>query len=462
MEDADGMTTGQIWRADVIRDGKRRTREEIEFLPAALEIIEMPPNPAGRKILWAIMTFFAVVIAWSLIGVIDIVAVAQGKVIPVGQTKSVQPIETSTVTAIHVAEDQLVEKGQLLIELNSVDHEADIRRLNSERSAVMNDLSRIGLLLSRLRAVADGAEPTAVGIATHSGNDLVHARVETEYQHITAQLKDIEETINQGQAEYDAIESTIDKLNRTIPLVTERAATYHKGLSSGVISRNQWLQLEQERVEQRGELKIMQKRLQSVRASNEAGRQKYKALEQQIMARLLAQKDDADIRLAALNQEITKTEAHHSLQQIRAPVSGVVQQLSVHTVGGVVTAAQQLMRIVPTNNQLEIEAYFHNRDIGFVREGQSAEVKIDAFPFTRYGTVAAYIDSLSNDAIFDEQRGLAYTARVRIDDAQMRERQFRLSPGMSVTVEAGTGTRRVIEYFLSPLLRYRDESIRER
>ena len=147
-----------------------------------------------------------------------------------------------------------------------------------------------------------------------------------------------------------------------------------------------------------------------------------------------------------------------------APVDGSVQQLAVHNVGAIVTPAQELMIIVPRNEQLEVEAVLENKDVGFVAPGQRVEIKVDAFPFTRYGTIPGKVATLSGDAVADDRRGLVYAMRVRMEQMSMRVDGdlVPLTPGMSVTAEAITGTRRVIEYFLSPLLRYGNESIRER
>lgn len=151
-------------------------------------------------------------------------------------------------------------------------------------------------------------------------------------------------------------------------------------------------------------------------------------------------------------------------QHLTAPIGGVVQQLAVHTVGGVVTPAQQLMMIAPEEGSLEVEAILENKDIGFVNENQLAEIKIDAFPFTRYGTLEGRVVNLSRDAVQIDKVGLVYTARVFLDRASIRieNRAVRLSPGMTVSVEIKTGERRVIEYFLSPLIQAAQNSIRER
>jgi len=147
-----------------------------------------------------------------------------------------------------------------------------------------------------------------------------------------------------------------------------------------------------------------------------------------------------------------------------APVDGLVQQVAVHTVGGVVTPAQALMVVVPKDDALEVEAFVENKDIGFVRDGQEAEIKIETFSYTKYGTIHAKVTQVSNDAVNDEKRGLIYSSRVKPERSavQVGERVVNLSPGMAVTVEIKTDKRRVIEYFLTPLLQYTSESLRER
>ena len=174
--------------------------------------------------------------------------------------------------------------------------------------------------------------------------------------------------------------------------------------------------------------------------------------------------NEAEQKAAALRQDLVKLESRGRLMTLTAPVDGTVQQLAVHTVGGVVTPAQPLMMIVPSDAAVEVEALLENKDIGFVHAAQAAEVKVETFPFTKYGTLHAQVTHVSSDAINDEKKGLVYAARVKLERATMRveERTVNLTPGMAVTVEIKTGRRRVIEYFLAPLLQYRDESLRER
>lgn len=177
----------------------------------------------------------------------------------------------------------------------------------------------------------------------------------------------------------------------------------------------------------------------------------------------LIQLQDTQLQIAGLEQDLIKA-TERNQQQLISPISGQVQQLAVHTIGGVVTPAQALMVIVPKQSQVEMDALILNKDIGFVHEGQKAAVKIDTFNFTKYGLIDAEILTISDDAIQDENLGLVYSARIKLhqDGLQIDDHWVKLSPGMSATSEIKTGKRRLIEYFLSPLLRYKQESVRER
>ena len=450
--------------AQTLSSGKGKTRDELEFMPAALEILDTPPNPLGRWIMWMIMFFFITAVTWSLVGKVDIVAVAQGKVIPAGKVKLIQPFEMSTVKAVHVTEDQLVKKGQLLIELDATKHQANINRLQAEEKTISDNSKRIQYLIDRLQQLDIPVKVPGNESLTLSVNSQLSARIEADFRHYRAQLESVQEQINQGLAELKVIQTRMNQLQKTVPLITERAQSYARVLESGVVSRNRWLELEQQRIEQTMELEVQREQLQLVQAKIKTSRQNHASLYEQIISDLLKQQNENYTRRDLVEQDLIKAKQSNSLQLIRSPVAGVVQQLAIHTIGGVVTPAQEMMRIVPGGMDLEVEAVFNNRDIGFVKEGQRAEVKVDAFPFTRYGTINAEIRSISNDSVLDEKNGLGYVARVRLDENRIRtgDRLVTLTPGMSVSVEAKTGDRRLIEYFLSPLLKYRSESIRER
>nr|VFK62099.1 MAG: hemolysin D [Candidatus Kentron sp. TC] len=165
-----------------------------------------------------------------------------------------------------------------------------------------------------------------------------------------------------------------------------------------------------------------------------------------------------------LEEEFIKASDIDAKRILYTPVAGRVQELAVATVGGLVTEAQQLMLVVPDEEQLEVEVFLENKDIGFVREGMPAEIKIHTFPFTKYGVIDAEVTNVSDDATMDEQRGLIYRMQLRMakNTLWVKGKKVRLQPGMAVTAEVKTGERRIIEFFMAPLLRYKEESIRER
>lgn len=230
------------------------------------------------------------------------------------------------------------------------------------------------------------------------------------------------------------------------------------------VSRHGYLEQEQARIEQERDLAAQQAKLEEIRAAMLESQRQRAALIAETRRATLDALNQAEQKVASLSQELLKAENRGRLMRLTTPVGGVVQQLAVHTVGGVVTPAQPLLVIVPNDNPLEVEVFVDNKDIGFVHAGQEVEIKVEIFPFTRYGTLHGTLIQVSSDAIQDEKRGLVYAARVKMarTTLEIDGRIVNLTPGMAVTVEIKTGKRRVIEYFLSPLLQYKDESLRER
>lgn len=368
---------------------------EREFLPAVLELQESPPSPAARAIVFTVIIFFALALIWASLGHIDIVAVAQGKIIPSDYSKVIQPLESGVIKRIHVRDGQFVRKGDVLIELDATTAGADRERLANEYRAALTEVAR----LRALRAGQDSFE------APKGANP---AFVEVQRARLREQL-----------AELRVLESQAEAF-RTL---------YQKKIASKL----QYLENERKRAE---------------RAQEHA-----------------AALAEAETRAHSLSKELAKAETRNTLQTLTAPIDGVVQQLAVHTVGGVVTPAQQLMVIAPREAQLEVEAWIENKDIGFVNAGEEAEIKIESFPFTRYGVVEGSLLHVSQDAVPVDNVGLVYNARVKMSKTTMQVengKEVQLSPGMSVTVEVKTGQRRLIEYFLSPLLRGVKEAARER
>lgn len=436
----------------------RLHRHELEFLPALQEIQETPPSPVGRAVGATIVLFFLAGALWSWFGHMDIVAVAQGRVLPGDRSKVLQPAETGVVSAIHVADGDRVRAGQVLIELDATAAAADVARLAGERVDAALRAARLRALLGGRETLAapPGADPERVA----AQRDLLRDQW-AEHQ---ARLASARLGVDQRAAAVAVTAARIERLEALLPLVSERAAALEAMVNERFGSRVEFLQLEEARVERAQELRVLQRELRRDRAAEADARTALEALDLETRRDWRQELSDLEGRIRALDRELDKARNRLDRHRLTAPVDGTVQQLAVHTRGGVVSPAEELLVIVPHGDRLEVEAWVENRDVGFVAAGQPAVVKVEAFPFTRYGTLAATVASLSDDAVPVDQRGLLYTARVALEETalQVGGRRVGLSPGMNVTVEIKTGHRRLLEYFLSPLVRGLRESVRER
>lgn len=442
-----------------------RLQSELEFLPAALELMETPPSHTARWVLWGTIAFVVIAITWSIFGKLDIVAVAQGKVVPAGQVKVVQPYERAVVKRLLVRDGMQVKKGQLLIEL-------DASELGAEQQKVRSSSTDALLAAARARALLNAAQRGAVIPATlhdlpgvpqeslQEANRLLAA----EYQSYRTQLITLDAEAQHLQAQQATTRESLSKLQALYPLQEQRVADLNRLLEKNYVPRHQYLDEESRRMEMAKEMDVQRRRLAETDTLVNHQHEQRAAAIAEFTRRTREQLTQAEQQLAQLGQDTIKLESRSDLLQLRAPVDGTVQQLAVHTEGGVVTEAQPLLVVVPTNEQLEIEAMVENKDIGFINKGQKAEVKVESFPFTRYGILDGKVVNVSLDAVADEKRGLLYQTRVLLDRdwIGVEGKRVQLVPGMAVTVEIKTGKRRVIDYFLSPILQHGSESIIER
>jgi hemolysin D len=460
----------------------RRREHEIAFLPAALEITETPPSPIGRAIGASIIAIFCVALLWASLGTVDIVATATGKIVPGGRTKLIQPFETGVVRAIHVRDGQSVKAGDVLIELDPTMTEADTERQKSDLLAAELDVARLRAALAEdpLAAFRPPQSASAAEVEMHR-QFLISQRAEQN-----AKLAEIQRQQGQKEAERSTTSASVAKLQATIPVLQERVDIRKTLLDKALASKIVYLSEYQDLVGLQQDLILQQSRLREADAAIDLLKETREKIAAEYRRATYDALAKAEQKAASAAQEVIKAERRTKLQHLTAPVDGVLQQLAVHTVGGVVTPAQALAVVVPSESQLEIEAMLSNRDVGFVHPGQKAEIKVDTFNFTRYGLLHGEVLSVSSDAITrdkppersndktslgseantSEPRGqeLAYSARVSLDRAQMDVdgRPVKLGPGMAVTVEVKTGSRRIISYLLSPLARYKHEVLRER
>ena len=446
------------------KDQSVTAKEMYEFLPAAIEVEQTPSSPAGRAIIWAIVILFTSAAIWAYFGKVDIVAVAQGKVIPSEHIKHIQPLEAGKIKTIHIKEGQYVQKGNPLITLDSTQTQADVERFSHEVSEREANSQRF-LAFENWLSSMPGVRPNSPTVGSDPLTELAQQNLlNQQMAEFKSRLSAYKNEKRKQLAEKAMTQGEVTKKQRILPVLTERVGALETLLKKDYGSKLQFLELKQELIEEEQDLLIQQSRTEQLDASIEAIQNQVDTLISETRLNNLNQLQESQMQLAGLKQELIKANERNQQQLLKAPISGQVQQLAVHTVGGVVTPAQALMVIVPQESQMEVEAMILNKDIGFVHEGQKAEVKIDTFNFTKYGLIDAEISSISDDAIQDENLGLVYTARFKLskEEIQVEDRMVRLSPGMSVTAEVKTGKRRLIEYFLSPLLRYKQESLGER
>ncbi|CAI8974206.1 HlyD family type I secretion periplasmic adaptor subunit [Pseudomonas chlororaphis] len=453
------------WRQRKSMDSVQRLPHEAQFLPAALELQDTPVHPAPRIFVWSILGFAVLALLWACLGKIEVVAVAPGKIVPNGKTKLIQSSETAVVRAIHVSDGQVVKVGELLVELDPTAADADVRRIQSELLAARVDSARGAAMLD---AINQQQPPASLigAIANANPEQVLSAQrwLQGQYQEYRSNLELVDAEILQRSAEIQSAQAQVASLRQTVPIATQLAEDYRRLLEQQYVARHEYLEKEQARLDLLRQLSVQQASvLQSTAAQAEARRRREGVVAQNRRAMLDLQQE-ANQKAASLVQELAKARYQETLTSLKAPVDGTVQQLAIHTVGGVVTPAQPLMVIVPADQPVEVEAMLENKDVGFVRAGQPVTVKVETFTFTKYGTVDGEVLSVSNDAIEDEKRGLIYSSRIRLksDHLMVNGQRVALSPGMSITAEVKTDQRRVIDYFLSPLQQHVDESLRER
>lgn len=345
--------------------------------------------------------------------------------------------------------------------IDPTDATADHDRMERERVARSLDIARLDSLL--------GGGPLDRPFASPVGVDpllleAAHRLLESQWHERTAKLAALDGEIERRRADLRVAEHDIDRFKAILPLLRDRSDSLAGLATRGFTSRIHASEVQQQLVEaEKGLLGAVDKRRQA-EAAVRAGEQQRQQAERESESGWRKERAETIEKRAAAEQEILKARKRRDLQRLAAPIDGTVTNLAAWTVGGVVKPGDTILNIVPLSATPEIEAQVLNKDIGFVLAGQKVSVKFDAFPFTRYGTVPGEVVDVSRDANKDDKLGLIYPVQIRLDTADIwvDRKKVSIAPGMAVNAEIITGDRRVIEYVLSPVLRYRDEAGRER
>lgn len=453
----------QAWREESrARDAGRTRWRDTEFLPAALEVTERPPSPIGRTILWTIIAAALAAVLWAFLAHVDTVAVAEGRLVPEGRLRSVEAAEQGVIRSIEVREGQHVAAGQTLIELDPTIAEAEADTARSELATAgltrARDSALIGYITGQGAGMTppQGAEPAAV----EAERQLVAARID-EYR---AKLESIRQRGIGAEATLEGAQAEIGKLQRTLPLLRE-ALDLQKGLEAkGFGARQKLLQQQEAYVSAEQDLQGQIAKIAEARAQIAAIRGEAAQTREEFISRAAQERAEAEGVVSTRGNVVREANQKRGLQRLIAPISGVVQEITVTSTGEVPEVGKPLITIVPDDEPLVAEALLLNRDAGGVRAGMPAAVKLEAFPFTRYGVLGARVERVSPDATVDQQRGLVFPVRVRLLDRTLMVdgKPAAISPGMAVTVEIVTGRRRIIDFLWSPLQRSVSEAGRER
>lgn len=431
---------------------------EAEFLPSALALQTAPASPAGIWTARLLMMMVVSLVLWSTFGHMDIIVAASGKIIPSARTKTIAAVETARVDAVAVVEGQNVHRGDLLITLDTRLSEHEKLKAEGDRDVMALQVARSRALLASI--VANRLQPlTEVETA-----NIEQRRVEQARQQLNGQWQDF-------VAKRTRIDGEVMRYLSQLPLMRQRVQDYKDLAQEHHVSVHALLEKQQELAELEGKLADAQNQREALVA--ETRKNAEDALNEGLK------------QSSSAAQDALRAGVHSDLMRLTAPVDGTVQQLTVHTIGGVVAAAQPLMMLVPNQDQVEIEAFIENKDIGFVHEGQKVAIKVETFEYTKYGMIDGVVSHVSRDAIDasgnatdntssnkgarggskqDKPQAPMYSVKVLLDQNKMviDGKAKALTPGMGASIEIKTGSRRIIEYFLSPLMQHTHESMNER
>jgi HlyD family secretion protein len=452
------------------RLGERLRAEPREFQPAIVRLQELPPSPLGRRMLWATLGFLALLLAWAAFGRLDIVAVAEGRLVPATYLKIVQPADAGVVKEILVREGELVKEGQVLMRMDSALSESDLKVLRTDYHAKRLALRRIDAQFAGAPLVRQAEDPPEL-FAQVQAQDAANRRA---YENALAQER---ATLEKAKSELVAAEAVKRKLAQVLPHYREQEAAFEKLERDGFAGRLMAAEKRRERIEKEQDLAAQEAMIASAAATIAQQERRIAQITAEYQRNLQAERVEIANQLERASQELAKQSHRHGYLELRAPQEGLVKDLATHTVGTVASPGTILATLVPKNEALRAEVWVKNDDIGFVREGQPVKLKLAAFSFQKYGLLEGTIAQLSADATEATGAGtgapagprpgtqaLAYRTLVNLRSQTLEADgvRYRLAPGMQVAGEIHLGTRTVLEYFLSPVQRAFHEAGRER
>ena len=436
--------------------------KETEFLPAILEVTETPPSPTGRLVMWSILLLVVVALAWSFLGHINEVAVAAGKVIPSGQIKTVQVKNKGIVKEINVTEGQMVQEGDVLVVLDPTTTTADYDSLKKRAAYYKLDIQRLTAELTQ-QPFTPEEDPDLEAHDLAAEMALYQSRTSDYHTQRQSRM----DVIDQKTARLQATQASYEKYAEVLQIEQEKEARLIALSEQNAISEFQLLEQQSRTIEYAKNAKAELDSINSIRAEIAEAQQNLANVDASYHKDIMTALVEAKKEYYSVTEAIKKADEDSRMATIYAPITGRVYNLNIHTLGGIVTDAQPLMQIVPEDVKLEFEVYADNKDIGFIKVGQEAEVKFETFNFQKFGMYKAEVMEISADAV-DEPNNPQQDKKFKLildptsNDINVYGNPAKIEIGMNVRAEIKIKEKRIIDFFLDPFRRYTSEALRER
>jgi HlyD family secretion protein len=448
-----------------VRNAALLSPEALDFAPDLLAIQERPPERLPRAILLSVVALVGVLLLWAMLAKLDIIASAEGRLVPASFTKVVQPSEAGVVSEILVKDGDAVREGQVLLRM-------DARLSSADTQALGTDVALRRLTLQRI-----DAELTGRVVLPSKGERLdLFAQVDNQFKARRQAYQDAlaqeSEALNKAKADLAAAQQVLEKLSQTVPVYRQSAEAYRKLVTEGFVGELAAAEKSREAVEKEQDLKTQAANVVSLNAAIAQGEKRVAAVRSQYRSQLEDMRVETHAALNRSAQEFEKSSVKAGMLEIRSPADGIVKDLAVTAKGAVVAAGATLMNVVPIGESLQAEVLMKNEDVGFVAAGQPARIKVAAYPFQKYGMLEGSVGLVSADAADPRQTPqgqapqLTYRALLKLDAPALLSaatgESLALTPGMLVTAEIHQGQRTVLEYLLSPVRKVTQEAARER
>lgn len=450
-------------RRKLFRPVLKRAPVIAEFQSDATEVEQQTPPRLARLTLYSVLALIAFGVTWASVSQVEMIVTAQGKLTTTRPNLVVQPLETSVIREIHVKAGDRVNSGDVLATLDPTFSQADLDQLRGRVAAFDASIDRLGAELNGTEYAVK--EPTNADQILQGKLFLQRrAAYEAQIQNYDAQIASARANLKTAQDEEAVLLQRLDTM-RSIEAM--RTTLMDKEVGSRLnflLSRDARLEVESNLARVRGNIADTTHRLEKARADQKVFAEEFRRTTYQELVETLPKRNGAA-------EELKKAELRRRLIVLQAPADAVVLEIANRTVGSVVREAETLFVLVPRDVPLQAEVNVEGRDIGQLALGQAVRIKFEAFPFQKYGTATGEVRVISQDTFSPDPKAEGarrapapyYRVLVDLSDTHLRlpPERLQLIPGMAVTAEMKVGKRTVISYFLYPLLRGLDESIRE-